>query len=346
MEFKLIHKMFCIAFVLANVGYAAEKKSPLPEACAQLVAGTQKSVVAGKDGWLFLKSELRHLSVGAFWGDASAKTSLATKASWKDPLPAIVDYHNRLKAEGIQLLLMPIPPKAAIYPDKLPVDLAWNATRPVRLDTHHVQFYKTLTDSGVHVIDIAPLLLKARTQSAEPLYCARDSHYSPAACTLIASHLAKILKAQPVFSNLKPKSFDAKQIKTTIRGDLAEMAQLPPNTGAEPITLRLISGEGTKDPSSPVLLFGDSHNLVFETGGRMHAIGGGLPSQLAYELGIGIDVMGVFGSGATPSRINIYRRSKSEAGFLKKKKVFVWCFTAREFTEGSGWSAKIPVKPR
>jgi len=58
-----------------------------------------------------------------------------------------------------------------------------------------------------------------------------------------------------------------------------------------------------------------------------------------------VDVIGVRGSGATPARINIYRRSKQEKDFLKKKKIFIWCFAAREFTEASAWNSEVPVQP-
>ncbi|MFX8410487.1 hypothetical protein ABTL60_19655, partial [Acinetobacter baumannii] len=33
------------------------------------------NVVQGKDGWLFFVPELRHLSVGPFWGENAAKVS-------------------------------------------------------------------------------------------------------------------------------------------------------------------------------------------------------------------------------------------------------------------------------
>ena len=42
-------------------------------------------------------------------------------------------------------------------------------------------------------------------------------------------------------------------------------------------------------------------------------------------------------------RIDLYRHSIKEPGYLAKKKVVVWCFTAREFTEAAqGWQ-KLPV---
>jgi len=40
----------------------------------------------------------------------------------------------------------------------------------------------------------------------------------------------------------------------------------------------------------------------------------------------------------TPARINLLRRGDNLAG----KKLVIWCFTVREFTEGQGWK-KVPV---
>ena len=37
------------------------------------------------------------------------------------------------------------------------------------------------------------------------------------------------------------------------------------------------------DRTSPVLVLGDSHVLVFHDGGDMHAAGAGLPDQLAFD---------------------------------------------------------------
>jgi alginate O-acetyltransferase complex protein AlgJ len=42
-------------------------------------------------------------------------------------------------------------------------------------------------------------------------------------------------------------------------------------------------------------------------------------------------------------RVSLYRHSLKNPDYLAKKKVVVWCFAAREFTEASeGWG-KIPV---
>ncbi len=76
-------------------------------------------MVAGVNGWLFFVPELRHLSVGTFWGDAAQKVSKATRPQDADPLPVILDFKNQLRRAGIDLLVVPVPAKAAIYPDMI-----------------------------------------------------------------------------------------------------------------------------------------------------------------------------------------------------------------------------------
>jgi alginate O-acetyltransferase complex protein AlgJ len=97
------------------------------------------------------------------------------------------------------------------------------------------------------------------------------------------------------------------------------------------------------DPASPVLLLGDSHLLIFHAGGDMHAQGAGLADQLALGLGFPLDVIGVRGSGATPTRVDLLRQSRADPDYLKGKKLIIWCFTAREFTEAPAWQ-KVPLR--
>lgn len=84
---------------------------------------------------------------------------------------------------------------------------------------------------------------------------------------------------------------------------------------------------------SPVLLLGDSYVLSFHTGGDLQAKGAGLPDHLAKELGFPVDYEAVRNGGSTPARINLLRRGDG----LASKRVVVWVFSMREFTEGAGW---------
>ena len=98
------------------------------------------------------------------------------------------------------------------------------------------------------------------------------------------------------------------------------------------------------DPNSPLVLLGDSHNLVFHAGGDMHAVGAGLPDQLALELGVPVDLVAVRGSASTAARVNLFRRAQRDAAYWEGKRLVIWCFAAREFTEGDGWPI-IPIHP-
>jgi alginate O-acetyltransferase complex protein AlgJ len=37
--------------------------------------------------------------------------------------------------------------------------------------------------------------------------------------------------------------------------------------------------------------------------------------------------------------------ARADAGYLDKKKLVIWCFSVREFTESTGWSKVPVVKP-
>jgi alginate O-acetyltransferase complex protein AlgJ len=116
-----------------------------------------------------------------------------------------------------------------------------------------------------------------------------------------------------------------------------------PKPAAEKIRLRFVTDADGAAPTdwreSPIVLLGDSHTLVFHAGEDMHGTGAGLADQLALELGFPVDVVGVRGSGATPARINLLRRKDNLAG----KKLVIWCFSAREFTEATGGWRLVPV---
>ncbi|MEI7902364.1 MAG: hypothetical protein WCK89_19105, partial [bacterium] len=317
------------ADLAADALRAAAGDGAFRAACATKAAAGDAMAVPGSDGWLFLRSELRHISVGAFWGEAARKVSKATSPDNADPLPAILDFNEQLKAQGIELILAPVPCKALVYPEKLD-----GAAAAGRLDAVHQQFFKLLGDKGVKVLDIAETFLKEKSKPGSPLlYCKTDTHWSPYACEVTARQIRELLGA-PAWLKGKPDVFKTKPDTRRITGDLTD------GKGSEELPVRAVEAPGgtLEDKASPVILLGDSHTLVFHAGAELHGTGAGLADQLAAELGIPVDVIGVCGSGATPARRNLIRRAKTDPAYLAGKKVVIWCFAAREFTESTGWS--------
>jgi len=300
-------------------------------------------VVPGKEGWLFFAPELRSLGVGQFWGKEAAKVSHASNPANADPLPAILDFKAQCDRTDVELLLVPVPGKATIYPEKIS-DLA---PKDARSDVQQQAFYKVLTDNGIQVLDLTPTLIEHRNDAAGPLYCRQDSHWSPQAIELTARVIGERVKDLPWRTELATKEkrrYETTAQELTIAGDLWTMFG-DPELAKEKLTCSVVNERTAVGASpveswrdSPVILLGDSHCLIFDVGDDMLVKNAGLASHLAKALGFPVDLVGVRGSGATPARVNLMRRKDNLAG----KKLIIWCFTVREFTEAQGWQ-KVPI---
>jgi hypothetical protein len=353
--FQLLMKIFrFLVFVCAVSAVLAadtvqvplsESQQKLRAELASKVSVSEKKNAAAcpeAEGWLFFAAEFRLLSLGRFWGDDAAKVSRSHKPDLADPIPAMVDFQKQLKARGIDLLVVPVPPKAAVYPEKiLP---GFNVRTDDAAPLLH-RFYEELRAAGIDVLDLTPLFLQNRDDNRGGVFCKTDSHWSGLGCTLAAQAIAENVRAK-LTAPLSRKEFVSEWKESQVTGDLVSL--LPSDftkPGPEKIAVRRVSEKATgaavqPDPNSPLLVLGDSHTLVFHD---FLAERSGLVDQLAQELGFAPDLIGTRGSGATPVRISLYRHSLKNPDYLAKKKVVVWCFAAREFTEASeGW-AKVPI---
>jgi alginate O-acetyltransferase complex protein AlgJ len=345
---------------VANI---ARRAGAFRTVCRRLAAegdAKKRLVFEGHDGWLFLNKELRHIGHGRFWGVDAARNA---KLKNPDPLPAIVDVHGQLKKLGIELILAPVPPKAIVYADKVSKD----ASPLPPLDTVHQAFYAELRTQGVTVVDTTQILIGRRfvtldaanaaaADAARKVYCRQDSHFSAVGASLVAAALKAELAKRPWYKEGPKEKLAAYGRFVEIDGNLRRHVQGDP-PAKEKLMVPVVkhtTGAGKlveDDPASPVLLMGDSHCLVFHVGTiggeDLLAKGAGLADHLALELGFAVDVCASMGSGATAARVELYRRSRRDPKYLQTKRVVIWCFAAREFTETDpiGWK-KLPVQPR
>ena len=344
--------------VLTLVTVTAACGSSLPEGlivkfravCAELARNldTDESIaIRGLDDWLFFGPELRHVSVCAFWGTNASAASRARRPDAMDPLPAILNFKQQLDEAGVELLLVPVPPKSVIYPDKLSADLSIPMPAP-RLDTAHQDFYTLLREQGVEVLDLTERFLEDRFHPDGPLYCRLDTHWSGTGCVVAAQEIATVVRQRDWFGELETGRYLSGWYATTITGDLWRNFKAT-NLPREELRLRGIagsvgpgSGAITTDPESPIVLLGDSHALVFHAGKDMHAVGAGLVDQIAFELGVPVELFAVRGSGATPARLNLMRRAQGTDNYWEQKRLVIWSFAAREFTESDGWQT-VPI---
>ncbi|HEY3964428.1 MAG TPA: hypothetical protein VGM05_07700 [Planctomycetaceae bacterium] len=337
--------VFAICPQSVQAGEGADVSGFLADISKQ-AAGAEKAArhtIPGREGWLFFVPELRALSVGRFWGNEAVRVSRSSKPEYADPLPAIVDFHEQLHKAGIELLLVPVPAKAAVYPEAISTTIAKpNGDKPPRVDEYHQEFYGMLKQQGVNVIDLLPLYLEHRAGAGGPLYCRTDSHWSGRGVALAAQGVFDVIKDRAWLKELPKTELKSASRDVQMTGDLARLLD-EQNPARETLSLTFVGTGSELTPlsparDSPVLLIGDSHSLIFHDP-TLVARGAGLPDHLALRLGIAVDLIGVRGSGATTARIELLRRKDN----LEGKKLVIWCFSFREFTESpTGWR-KVPV---
>lgn len=341
---------------MALISFAAEADSirkVLDQFASSARSADQRGTITvpGKEGWLFFGPELRFVSAGRFWGKSAEKVSRATKPEFADPLPAILDFHRQLKKMGIELIMVPVPPKSVIYPDFLSDQMAVSRENPpVRIDSELQAFYKLLQKEGILVLDLTPLFLANRFHRDGALFCKQDTHWSGNGCVLAARKIREEIQGRLWMKAIPKSAYRTTWKSLPITGDLWKDIG-GKGLSQEIVSIRQVASGSTDAPmpiapdrKSPVLLVGDSHNLVFHAGEDMHTRDAGLPDQLALELGFPVDLAAVRGSGATPARVNLLRRAQRDPQYWKAKKLVIWCFSSREFTQSDGWK-KVPLSP-
>jgi len=300
--------LFFISGFAADAGVLSDK--------AKGAAARKEAFVEGSEGWRFLPSEL-------LFADKLEAPDLATIV--QPAVDSIADFSGQLKQAGVALIVMPVPPKVLLHGAALGIDEA----EKQRMRSGWQKIMEDLASHGVQVLDLVPEYSKAK----ELMFCLRDTHWSGPGMESAVGKLVPALQAAGV--SVRAPSADANPWQEfSIQGDLGG--------DVEKVKLRFSKDPGSQNDNSPVLLLGDSHVLVFHQGGELHTTGAGLPEQLASILGGIPEVVGVRGSGATSSRLRLAHTIKSKPGYLGTKKVVVWVFAGREFTEADTWK-KFPL---
>ena len=275
------------------------------------------SAIEGSDGWRFLPAEK------IFAGKLMAPDLAAQVAPAVD---VIADFQTQLQAEDIALLVVPVPPKIVLAPDAAGVSAADAAAMRAGWE----KILADLRARGITVLDLAADFSAAPAD----FFCRRDTHWSGRGIELAADGIASWLAESTALAAAPAP--DGAWRKQEIKGDL----------GGDPeaVDLWFAAGPFTPDQRAhPLVLLGDSHVLVFHSGGDLHTAGAGLPDRLGAALGSSPDVLGVRGSGATSSRLALARRARADDAYLDAKQAVVWCFAGREFTESDGWK-KVPLR--
>ncbi len=295
--------------------------------------------LAGRDGFLFFRNSMNYVVGG----------DLQKQPAGKNPFPAIVDFKNYLMQLGVDFLLVPIPAKVEVFPDKvLPGKFDLGAL-PV-LNPYGRKLLSELGRAGVEVVDLLPAFLAARAarkKGEELLYQPQDTHWTDRGLRLAARMVAERIQKYPWYAEFSKKTVAYKQEKVNFKrqGDLVSRLAEREKVRYKPDTLvghRVVDPAGKPyddDPQSPIVVLGDSFTGVFE---RTYCRNAGVSAHIARLIKYPVDLVMSYGGGPNVRR-KLLRRGEQA---LLRKRLVIWMFAARDLYDyWEDWEPLSGKKP-
>lgn len=279
-----------------------------------------EKAVVGLDGWFFYKPDLRYL-VEPYDGDGA--------------FAAILSFHKQLASRGTHLIVIPVPGKPSVYPDRVS-----RRADGGMMFSHTGRLIEQLRAAGVETSDVLSTLEHWRTSdgaAAPPYYLVRDTHWTGDTARKAAEAVAANVRARGWFAGGSTE-YKTKSLWIHRRGDVIRMIDVPRLEETFPPEQvrceQVLSKDGTPykdDPASPVLVLGDSFLRIYETDEPKSA---GFIAHLARELRTPVASIVNDGGASTLVRQQLARRPALLAG----KKVVIWEFVERDIRFGTdGW---------
>jgi alginate O-acetyltransferase complex protein AlgJ len=308
--------------------------------------GNEKAYL-GQPGWLFYRPDVDYVTASGFLRpDVLRARQHAANEVQPDPIKAILATRDQLKERGIRLVIMPVPTKPLIHPEKLIGDkgLGLQLQNPSYRD-----FVARLEQEGIPVYDPTAKLLEGKPKA--PQYLETDTHWTPKAMGSVADDLAEFLKTRCEL-DAGEHGYTVHPTEVEHLGDIAEMLKLPMDqTLFKPqrVTIDAVQEpDGTPwqlRPEGDVLLLGDSFANIFSLEGMGWGQSAGLAERLSYALQRPVDKIVINAGGAFSSRQDLQARLKRGDDRLAGKKVVVWEFCMRDLAQGD-WKLLDLPKPK
>lgn len=344
--------------------------------------------VLGNSHWLFYRPDLRYLV------DPDLPEARESASKWVGPVEkrsrresvehAILRVRDQLKERGIALVVVPVPGKPSVYPDRVTRRETGN---PQHFQSPTLKLIATLRREGVPTVDLFSVFSSARANDRSvkpdaPLYLARDTHWTPRGAQLAAQLVAaqlREMKCAPTPS----KEFKTQPVSIARWGDILDMMQIPgtrddfpsekvecsqvldPATG--PLVPTASDRPGTyRYPSqgTSVLILGDSFCRIYQfpepqslgdapatdASGKKGETGVKrlLPGSAGFishlALALKAPVDAIVSDGGAST--DVRRKLSTNPEILEGKKVVVWEFVERDIALGSqGWEdVPLPAK--
>ncbi len=343
-SYALLHQMHQLEDGLERKSWLGATLLPRTQRVLTALGVGNEKVYLGRDRWLYYTPDVQYVTGFPFLDRNVLERRRLGGQAWEDaphpdPIPALVDFQRQLARRGIALLLVPTPLKPMIDPESLA------GSRPASLPLENASwpdFARRLDAAGIAYVDPAPLLVQGKAaHDGQPQYLRTDTHWTPQAMDLVATHLAERIES---LAHLDPPTgvgYFRQPQNVSNTGDLAVLLTLPsthPLKEPERVTIqRVTTAEGRSwkpDPQAPVLLLGDSFTNIYSQSDLGWGTGAGLAEQLAYHLRRPIDRIALNSGGALNTRQRLAQDLATGNDRLAGKKIVVYQFALRELAIG------------
>jgi len=331
-----------------NSQFASMVRQPYQGFLTRSLGQGSRSVLIGKDGFLFHRTDvvsttglsilseqfLKEPQSGTDIVDDLVKTILKPWKTTKpeeipaipsqppvDSLTVLSDFHEKLSSRGIHLVIVIVPSKSTIYPEKmwpnypLSAGPAWNSGYP--------EWRRQLIEKKVDVLDLSERFWQAKAHDQELLFLEQDSHWSPRGVAIGAEAVADRVrgflgKYQPIPLVVRKQTIPEPNDLVVLLGLRPEKTLFP----QPPIELTQVVPANAENSATadlgPILLFGDSLTAYYDT--RNIGSKAGFAQQLMLRLNTGVQTFVGFGDDSPIAIQNALARRPS---VLKNKKVVV-----------------------
>ena len=306
--------------------------------------------------WLFYRQDVEFLVQPSPLDVRSAKLD--------NPVQAILRFRDQLKAKGIELLVVVVPGKPSIYPERL----SRLALDSGRVTSHGKAILDSLSNLGLYTVDLYTPLLAAKKYDERfgPLYLDDDTHWTPRgaelAAAVIAGSVLQLNAAGVIDLGSEALRYVPVDSSADRMGDIGEMSGLnkfdvfkvQQVTGhvvyQQAMDERILASrlldvhdsvaleiDTTKTPfkddfrKSKILILGDSFSRIYQTDAPVNA---GWIAHFARNISRPVSSIVSDGGASTLVREKLARK----AGVLKGKKLLIWEFVERDLRFGAeGW---------
>ncbi len=331
-------RRYVIAFICFIFASYLVCLAGLPRLLLSRLGHGDNTVFIGREGWLFDDRDLLAITgLGPIAGDRPSAFHLPRLPGPPTAKAAILDFARQLKDRGVPLLLVIVPNKTMIYPERITGDLVEESPAPL-YHPDEAEFVEQLGQAGIDVQDLTEGMMSMKTQPLKfkyPVFLPTDSHWTPETMQGFARSLAAHIRKQyPTAAAPTPLATSARVHDEHSHGDQV-LSLRHSTTIFAPESVGLVTISGTdNDRDSPVTLLGDSLVNIFDdpTLGYAPAAnaprqGAGFAQHLAFYLGRRIDTIAINHGGATQVWREFAKRYEDE---VRAKKLVVWLVSATD----------------